>query len=457
MTDTTAGQTHPAADQLRGSAVMLAAQLTTAAAAFVMTLAVARSLGPSGRGAYAFAVTVAVFISIFSHAGLSASLGFHGARYPWARRRLTALYVGTAAVTTLPLTILVWLAMRALTNTDAPAFDRPSDILVLAGLAFSSSLFDGTIGIQVAARRFRGAAVSSVLATALPAVYAIVAAAEGDLTVRGALLATAAGRVLVGAVGMLMVLRSTPARPADSEDLTSRAILDHSGRSFFAVLSGVLTARADQWVLGIMAGSAPLGIYAVAVSMSDPLQHVSGAAQRGYAPHIAVARGVGADLTERTIRGLLVALILGMIVLAPTALVLLPVVFGEAFTASRGPFLALLPGAFGLGLLAIYSVGLRSTGAPGQSSAVEITTGATMVALDLLLIGRFGATGAAVAATVAYSFGGGLAMYLYQRRADGGRWTAVIPRAADFARAARMAGRSVSFARGRRAAGRLDG
>src|SRR5262249_20837842 len=157
-----------------------------------------------------------------------------------------------------------------------------------------------------------------------------------------------------------------------------------SGRSFFAVLSGVLTARADQWVLGIMAGSAPLGIYAVAVSMSDPLQHVTAAAQRGYAPHIAVAPAGGADLTQPTVRGLLVALLLGMIAPAPTAVILLPVLFGDAFAASREPFLALLPGSFGLGLLAVYSVGLRSTGAPGQSSAVEIATGATMVALDIL-------------------------------------------------------------------------
>ncbi len=443
--------------QLRGSVLLLVAQLIAAAGAFVMTIVIARSLGPSGRGEYAFAITAAVFISIFSHAGLTAALAFYGARHAWARRRLIALYVGTAAITTLPLTVLVWLIVDALTSSAPPTFEQRSGILVLAAVAFASSLFDGTISINLAARRFRTAAIGSVVSTALPAVYSIAAAATGDLTVRGALLATAGARVVVSAAGLWPIVRMRLQRPPDDAPLTSRTIVGYSGRSFFAVLSGVLTARADQWVLGIMAGTAPLGFYAVAVSMSDPLQHVTSAAQRGYAPHVAVVSGSGAEMTDRTARGLLVALILGTLVLAPAALVLFPVLFGPEFVVSREPFIALLPGSFGLGLLAIYSVALRSTGAPGISSIVEVATGATMIALDIALIGPFGATGAAVAASVAYSSGGIAAMRVYHRRCADARPGAVIPRRDDFVRAGRMARRVVSGAVGRRADDRPAG
>jgi O-antigen/teichoic acid export membrane protein len=443
--------------QLRGSALLLAAQLAAAAGAFVMTIVVARSLGPAGRGEYAFAITAAVFISIFSHGGLSSALWFYGARHPWAQRRLVTLYLATAAITTGPLTIATWLAVGAITSGTTPLFNERSGILVLAAVALSSSLFDGTVGIQLAARRFWAAAVTSVLSTVLPAAYAIAAAAAGGLTVRGALLATAAARALVSVVGLWAMLRTAIPRPAREKPLTSRTIFDYSGRSFFAVLSGVLTARADQWVLGIMAGPAPLGFYAVSVSMSDPLQHVTSAAQRGYSPHIAVDSGSGAEMTDRTVRGLLVALILGSLVLVPTALLLLPLLFGPEFTASREPFLALLPGSFGLGLLAIYSVALRSTGAPGLSSVVEMATGGMMIALDLVLIGPLGATGAAIAASTAYIAGGVLAMRLFHRRCHDVRPGAFIPRGDDFARAGRMVTGALSDALGRRAAGRPDG
>jgi O-antigen/teichoic acid export membrane protein len=433
---------------------MLASQLVTAAGAFVMTVVIARSLGPSGRGEYAFAITAAVFISIFSHGGLSSALWFYGARHPWARRRLVALYVGTSAVTTLPLTIITWLVVGAITSEAMPSFDERAGILVLAAVAFSSSLFDGTVGLLLAARRYRGAAVLSVISTVLPAAYAIIAAASGDLTVRGALVATAGARVLVGVVGFWATLRDPIRRPAAEAPLTSRTIFNYSGRSFFAVLSGVLTARADQWVLGIMAGPAPLGFYSVAVSMSDPLQHVTGAAQRGYAPHVAVVSGSGADLTDRTVRGLLVALILGSLALVPTALILLPVLFGPEFTESRVPFLALLPGSFGLALLAIYSVALRSTGGPGLSSVVEMTAAGTMIALDIILIGPYGATGAAVAASIAYCLGGVLAMHLFHRRCDDAKPGAIVPRREDFSRAGRMVAGVLSGTFGRGEPGR---
>ncbi len=438
-------------DQLRGSALLLGAQLATAAGAFVMTIVIARALGPSGRGAYALAITAAVFISIFSHAGLSASLAFYGARHPWARRRLVTLYLGMAAITTLPLTLLVWYVVGALTSGDVTSFNERADILVLAAVAFASSMFDGVLTVQLAARRYRAASVASVFASVLPAVYCIAADAAGNLTVVGALLATAAARAVIGVVALWDILRSVTPRPADEPPLTSRTVLGYSGRSFFAVLSGVFTARADQWVLGVMAGTAPLGVYAVAVSMSDPLQHVTGAAQRGYSPHIAVASGSSSDLTDRTVRGVLVVLSLSTLVLAPTALVLLPVLFGPDFAASRGPFLALLPGSFGLALLAIFSVGLRSTGAPGLSSIVEMAAGGTMVVLDIILIGPFGALGAAIAASIAYTAGGIMAMRLYHRRCDDVQPGAILPRADDFVRAGRIAGRAFSGASGRRA------
>ena len=293
-----------------------------------------------------------------------------------------------------------------------------------------------------------------MVSTILPAAYAIGAAQTGDLTVRGALLATAGARVLVSAAGLWPVLRKRVPRSAEEAPLSSRTVLGYSGRSFFAVLSGVVTARADQWVLGIMAGAAPLGIYAVAVSMSDPLQHVTGAAQRGYAPHVAVVSGSGAEITDRTARGLLVALILGTLILAPTAFVLFPVLFGPEFTASREPFLALLPGSFGLGLLAIYSVALRSTGGPGISSIVEVATGATMIGLDLVLIGPFGATGAAAAASIAYCGGGVIAMRLFHRRCDDARPGAIIPRREDFSRARKVGLGLFSGAVGRGGTGR---
>jgi O-antigen/teichoic acid export membrane protein len=418
-------------NQLRGSGVMFAANVVTAAGALLSTLVVSRVLGAEGRGDYAFLVTVGAFVTIVSHLGLSEGLGYYAARHPEERRRLTRLYLGISALLTLPLSGGAWLLIHQL-SPEVAGFDRVGRMALLGLIAVAGTAFDGSLVLALASRRFRGAARLSIASTFVPALITLGLAGAGALTVDRAILAWAGSRLLIAAAGWHAGLAGAPASPGA---ITHREVLSYSRRSFFAVLSGVFTARADQWLLGMLSGAAPLGVYAVAVSVSDPLQHVTSAAQRGYSPHIAVERDAPVALTERTVRGTLVALLCTLLVVAPAGWFLLPVVFGDEFAGSRTPFLVLLPGSIGLALLAIFSTGLRSTGSPGASSLVEILAATVMIAADLVLIPRYGATGAAAGATIGYCAGGVAGTLVFARRM-GVRRLAIIPRSADIAAAA---------------------
>jgi O-antigen/teichoic acid export membrane protein len=95
--------------------------------------------------------------------------------------------------------------------------------------------------------------------------------------------------------------------------------------------------------------------------------------------------------------------------------VLFPLVFGSAFERSAGPFLWLLPGALGFVALAIFSNALVASSAPGLSSTGPLVSLALGVALDLVLIPPFGASGAAAAAATGLLAGGATALGLYRR------------------------------------------
>jgi O-antigen/teichoic acid export membrane protein len=122
---------------------------------------------------------------------------------------------------------------------------------------------------------------------------------------------------------------------------------------------------------------------------------------------------------------------------------LLPVVFGHAYSGSVEPFLWLLPSAFGYAASAVFSNALLASGAPARSSLGPVTSLAVGVPLDLVLIPSLGATGAAIAASVALLCGGTAAAVAYGARA-GLRPAALIPRRDDVAllaaRAIRRAG-----------------
>ena len=104
--------------------------------------------------------------------------------------------------------------------------------------------------------------------------------------------------------------------------------------------------------------------------------------------------------------------------------------FGQAFDDSSEPFLWLLPGALGFVALSLFSSALLASGAPRRSSAGPVVSLVVGIALDLLLIPRMGATGAAVAATAAFLSGGATALVLYQMRDRFAVRALVVPDAA---------------------------
>ena len=110
--------------------------------------------------------------------------------------------------------------------------------------------------------------------------------------------------------------------------------------------------------------------------------------------------------------------------------VLLPLVFGAAYSGSVEPFLWLLPSAIGFVASALFSNALLASGAPALSSLGPVVSLTAGIALDLLLIPRLGATGAAIAASSALIAGGAAAAVAYGVR-SGLRPGAMVPRRAD--------------------------
>ena len=95
---------------------------------------------------------------------------------------------------------------------------------------------------------------------------------------------------------------------------------------------------------------------------------------------------------------------------------LLPLVFGHNYDGSVEPFLLLLPSALGFVASSVFSNALLASGAPALSSLGPVVSLIIGVALDLILIPKHGASGAAIAASAALICGGIAAAVAYGRR-----------------------------------------
>ena len=425
------GVTESASPEAAGSApstgLLFVAQIAAAAGAFLTTVIIARTLGPSGRGVYAFAVTVAGLVAIVGQLGLSSAVSFAAAQSQSGRRYLRRFYLLHAGTGSLLLGLAIS-ALMAARHDLMPKILHGHGIAILIGpIALAITVFDGAYGFRSSAQRYRQAAVMLALGGIAPALVVLVLDLAGILSPAGALGAWGAVRIAIGLAGWY---RPRLGGSGASDPALSRSLRSYGRRAFAASAAGIVTLRADQWVLGLMAGGATLGVYAVAVSLTDPALYLPSALQRVLFPRVVGQAERAVELTARAIRisVALVAVFVG--VAAPIGFALLPLVFGHGFTASRTPFLVLLPGVFGITILILASASISAVGRPGIASVVEIGTSAGMLLLDVALIPPLGATGAAIACTSAYTAGGLCAVVAFARIHPGSR-LALIPRADD--------------------------
>lgn len=397
----------------RGSALLFWAQLAGNSGLFVALVLVTRALGPSGRGTIAFITVAAILLARIARLGVSEATTVFAAQRPAARPALLMNLILSVAVATAVSASLVCGALAFM-----PSEFRPSGIgtveLVLLGLgAVGSAFADAGYTFVLGCSRFRLHAVTTGIAAWLYVLLVAAIWAAGGLTVVGAALAWIAVQALKGLFLLGASFRDSGVGRPDG------ALLDESIRfglrAWLGSLSDTLNDRLDQVITAFIASQAVLGFYAVAVNASEILLYLPGAAASAVLPLAARSdpdRRV--DRVVGTFRSVMLVSLVSVAVGAAVGPSLLPLVFGDPFDASVAPFLLLLPGALGYVALVIFSSALVASGAPGRSSLGPLASLVLATALDFVLIPRYGASGAAGAASIAYAAGGAAALALYR-------------------------------------------
>jgi O-antigen/teichoic acid export membrane protein len=189
--------------------------------------------------------------------------------------------------------------------------------------------------------------------------------------------------------------------------------------------------RADQWLLGSMAGSRELGLYSIAVAWAEALYYLPGVVVLVQRPDL--VRAGAREAVLRAVRVCRVGLVLSggaALALVAAAPILCAGVFGERFRGATDDLRVLAFGAFGIVVFELLTNALTAQRKPILASAAIGVAFVLTATLDLLLIPAYGGLGAAVATTVAYT-GGGIAAVLIFDRAMHARLSDLAPRRDD--------------------------
>ncbi|MEA2662878.1 MAG: hypothetical protein QOH08_2450, partial [Chloroflexota bacterium] len=407
-----------------GSGLLFLAQLIGNTGLFVSVLLVARALGPEGRGTAAFLLVSAQVVARIATFGLPEATMVLATDRGQRRPLLTNLLAFSAA-SSLVMGLVTVLGLQLLGQLR-PAGIGPFELALLVAAICSNA-------VMTAAEHFlQGVGAVPQRAAVIvtwPWLYAavIVVLTESlQLDVTHVAMAWIVGQVVAGSYGIAASISRAGLGRLDLPLLGSS--LRFGLRLWVGSLALFLNFRVDQILMGFIASRATLGIYAVAVNLSETLLLLPTAVATALPPIIAGSRP--RERVERTLRALqllLVATVISVLLAGVAGPPLLPVIFGPAFAASIGPFLLLLPGALGFAVMRVFSASLLGASAPGLSSLAALVSLVVGIVLDLLLIPRLGAEGAAIAASAAFIAGGIVSVVAYRIHTRFG-WGALLGR-----------------------------
>ncbi|MCC8907987.1 oligosaccharide flippase family protein [Curtobacterium sp. GD1] len=389
----------------------------------------AGTLGTAGRGEVAAATAPLLLAVALASLGLPTAVNHWVSRSPAHTLRVFTIAAIATSVVGAGLTWLVCVAGHLAAGGDADL----ARLIGLASLALVPNLMAGLLQAVAAGHHaWRLVALERGITHGSRLIALVTLMTAGTLTVETAVLVIATSPV-IGAAAYFRLLRrhGTILRPA-----AVGQVLSYGGRVWFGALAGIVLTRVDQSLMAPLAGTAALGIYAVAVSLSDIPLVVSSAVR-----DVAFSRqssNVDRDGLARASRVTTLAVLATCGITAALLPWFVPTFFGTDFTATIPVTLLLLAGCALSVPGSLAGVGLAADGRPGLRSTSLLAAAACNLVLLIALAPEHGAMGAALATVGGTIVSNGMNL-LFARRTLGlsvGELTLI--RRADFASLGRL-------------------
>jgi O-antigen/teichoic acid export membrane protein len=388
--------------------------LITAGSTVCTSAIMARTLGPGNMGVYSYVIWLVGTLGIVANVGLPAALTKYvseyigrgdGATAAQIGRRLLQVQLGVAG------TVAVLTACSAL-------FKSPyrSMLVLAAAMIFLQAVQQGFLAALAGIQRFDRITLIS-LYVALAQVISVSFAAVMHASVLSMLWATLAGST----VGILLSYRAVTTfllslskqsvrSPVPVADLYSRIWKFSSAISYVLLLDAIVWQRSEVLFLKWYSTLAQIAFYTLAYNVASKLSEISSTFSSALLPLYSESygrSGIGelGPVYAKALKYVQMVMVFPCVLGAAVCKPLIPLIYGASYTPVVIPLQLLLI------TLAFTSIGTVGSpllvGTEKQSFVAKYGTLVAIIniALDIVLIPKYGAVGAAVANCSAQAIG----------------------------------------------------
>ncbi|WP_433793564.1 lipopolysaccharide biosynthesis protein [Actinoplanes sp. CA-252034] len=408
--------------------------LVASAGGLANVVLTARMLGATGRGEVAFLTSVSGLVAFLATlSAYEAMINISGAR-PVERPALAGAGVVLAGVLGALGAAAAWVVLW-IVPTPGIQFAH-TDVLIAISAIPISILQTNFLNLARASYDLAMASLGWISAPLTTLILNVGFAAADGLTIRVAVMNWVLGLAVSAGLVVVQVGRSSGFAVPSAPLL--RQILGFGLRSHVGGVMLTGAYRLDTWILGAYGGARELGTYSVAVAWFDAIVHLSRAVSVTFRPDL--LRASAEDAGRQSARIFRVCVVLVLVLVGGTVLAapfLCVTIFGPEFSDSVLDLRILAFGAFGLMALNIFGTALVAQQKPVLESIAHGVGFAVAIALYLVMIPPFGATGAAFASAMSYLICGFVALVLVHRTL-GLQYRSLLPRLSDTSQVTRL-------------------
>ncbi len=382
--------------------IIFFANFFTLLSGVVTSLLTAWALGPEGRGDLAIVVLYPNVVALAVGFGLPQAHRYYLAREP---EEISSLF-SNALIFAAVLGVLAFgaaeLIVPSLIGARSEAVMWMVKIyLVNIPLAL---LYDLMAGMLEGSRQFKWSALARIVFFGIQSIAYFLLWTFGHLTVYTAALTMIVAQTANTLTALASVCRVLRPRWQPSWTTWKKAI-GYGLKYHVGVLTSFTTLRLDQLMLGAMATSVEIGLYVVAVRLSEITTVLASSIAEVLMPEVAASKHAeqSAQLLMRSLRLMVYVYVLILVPLILIGPLILEFAFGAEFLAAAGTLRLLLVASMVWSIGAIVISGLNGFGYPGLSTVSRLSSAVVTVCALLYWLPRYGIVGAALSSLVGYS------------------------------------------------------
>jgi O-antigen/teichoic acid export membrane protein len=236
---------------------------------------------------------------------------------------------------------------------------------------------------------------------------------------------------LVAIILSVWVLRDyVTLRPSRFSRWLFKRNLGFGAQISLATFAGFLVYRIDQGILAYMVSAEQLGLYIVAVGLTERLRLLPNAIAIAFLPRLANEMSSRQFQVPMVFRCATIISAGSMLVIAVLCIPAILLAFGMEYSGSITSFLFLLPGVAALGPASVIFSDLLVREKPKYSVWIGYSVLTVNIILNFCLIPFMGIAGAALASTISYLLACLMAILFY-RHESGIPIRAMVPNARD--------------------------